>query len=298
MLTVTFAFLVATILALLFRQTRVFGVIGIFVLLCISPGIFGLLLGILGLLYYFIFVQPKRQELLPRDPRLLSSDESSRRSRGFPFLVLAVGIGGALALGTLPLTSADGPTKFLDKVRSSVSDDVIVLRTPGGLLEVSRIEATESIDARYAHEAFGVKIGELAPRIRVPATYRYTVELEPEWRVTRSDGVFTVVVPKERPSLPVAVDFAEIERDVAGTWMLVPFRGAQDLARLEQGVSMRLAQKAGSREYRDKQRQHARQTVREFVQKWLVEQTRYKHAKDDQIRVLFADESAVPKLLT
>ncbi len=295
MLTVTFAFVVATILALWFRQTRVFGVLGIFALLCISPLVFGVLLGILGLLYYYLFLQ-KRPELLPRDPRLLF-DESSRRSRNLPFLLLAVGIGGVLALNNLPLTSADGPAKLLDKVRSVASDDVIVLRTPGGLLEVSRIQATESIDARYAHELFGVEIGELTPRIRVPATYRYTIELEPEWRVMRSDGVFTVVVPKVKPSLPVAVDFAGIERDVAGTWVLLPFKRKADLAILEKSITTRLARKAAMRDYIDRQRPHARETIREFVRKWMGEQTRYRDARREDIRVLFADESVGAGLL-
>ena len=36
-------------------------------------------------------------------------------------------------------------------VRSVPSDELIVLRTPGGLLEVSRIHVTELLDARITH---------------------------------------------------------------------------------------------------------------------------------------------------
>jgi hypothetical protein len=43
MLTITFAFVVATCLFLVFSQTRALGVVGVFILLCINPVLFGLL---------------------------------------------------------------------------------------------------------------------------------------------------------------------------------------------------------------------------------------------------------------
>ena len=58
-----------------------------------------------------------------------------------------------------------------------------MLRTRGGVLEVSTIRTTEVFDATVKHSVFGIEIGEIAPRIRVPAIYRFYVELEPEWRV-------------------------------------------------------------------------------------------------------------------
>jgi len=167
-----------------------------------------------------------------------------------------------------------------------------VLRTPGGLLEVSRIQATEILDATIQHSIFGIDIGSTMPRIRVPAVYRYHIELAPEWRVVRADGVFTVVAPRVKPSLPVAVDFAGIQKDVAGSWILLPFTGDDDLDLLERSVTKRLEQKARSRDYIDRQREDARDTVREFARKWLVEQTRWKRAAYEDIRVLFADEPA------
>ncbi len=130
-----------------------------------------------------------------------------------------------------------------------------MLRTPGGLLEVSRIHATEMFDATIQHTIFGIKVGQTMPRIRVPAVYRYHIELEPEWRVVRADGVFTVVAPRIRPSVPVAVDFAGLEKDVAGSWMLLPFTSTEDLELLERSISKKLATKAASRDYLDRQRE-------------------------------------------
>lgn len=55
MLTITFAFVVATCLFFLFERTRWMGVVGVFVLLCINPLLFtGLLLLAGGAAYFFL----------------------------------------------------------------------------------------------------------------------------------------------------------------------------------------------------------------------------------------------------
>ena len=55
MITVTFAFVVATALFFLFERTRWMGVIGVFVLLCINPLLFGGLLLLAGVAFYFLY---------------------------------------------------------------------------------------------------------------------------------------------------------------------------------------------------------------------------------------------------
>jgi len=287
MLTVTFAFVLATALFFLFRQTRWMGVVGVFILLCINPLVFTSLLLLVGVVYYFLFVRKSYRTIFNKT-QLLNDD--TKGPRNTLLMLGALGLGGALALGSMTPTSGIAPSKILDAIRSTPSEEVIVLRTPGGLLEVSRIYATELIDARVTHKLFGIEIGELVPRIRVPAVYRYHIELAPEWRVLRTDGVFTVVAPRVQPSLPVAVDFMGIEKDVAGTWILLPWKSADDLNDLERGITEKLAQKAASRDYIDRQRRDARETVREFARKWLAEQTKWKSARYEDIRVLFADE--------
>ena len=195
MLTVTFAFVVATALFFLFRQTRWMGVVGVFVLLCISPLFFGGLLLLVGVAYYLFF----RRRIFPIVPQShnLLPDEAGRRTRNTFLPLLALVVGGALALGYSEPTSESAVSQIIGAVRSAPRDEVLVLRTPGGLLEVSRIQTTEVFDATVRHTILGVDIGETMPRIRVPAVYRYHVELEPEWRVVRSDGVFTLVAPTD-----------------------------------------------------------------------------------------------------
>jgi hypothetical protein len=257
--------------------------VGVFVLFVLEPLFCILLLALWGLAYYLY--KEKRYEILPR-----GSARSSERNRNIPPVVALLIVGGAVGLLFVEPNPGELSAGTLPIVRSEPSEEVIVLRTSGGLLEVSRIEVTEVMDARFRHTLLGVKIGETVPRIRVPAVYRYHVKLDREWKVLRKDGTFTIVAPSVRPSLPVAVNFAGMEKDVSGSWMMQPITGRADLDELERSITAKLERKAGSREYLERQRSDARATIREFARKWIVEQTRWKDADFRDIRVLFADE--------
>jgi hypothetical protein len=198
--------------------------------------------------------------------------------------------GALLAIAVTKLPSIRFWSTQQGAVRSAASDEVMVMRTPGGLLEVSRIHATEEFDTRFVHTLVGMRVGETVPRIRVPAVYRYHIELAPEWRVLRTSDTFTVVAPPVRPSLPVAVDLSRMEKDASGTWVLLPFTGSDALDDLERQLSARLASKAVMPAYVELQREHARRTVAEFVRKWLITQAQWQGVSQPRIRVLFADE--------
>jgi hypothetical protein len=87
--------------------------------------------------------------------------------------IVVGGIAGyKLALGNIDKTSA---------IVATISEPV-VMRTKGGLLEVSTITATELFQATTTHRAFGWDVAKTYSQIRVPATYRYHIELAPEWR--------------------------------------------------------------------------------------------------------------------
>lgn len=59
MLTITFAFVVATCLFFMFERTRGMGVIGVFVLLCINPLLFSALFLLAGGAFYFFYSRRK-----------------------------------------------------------------------------------------------------------------------------------------------------------------------------------------------------------------------------------------------
>lgn len=66
MLTITFAFVVATCLFFLFERTRGMGVIGVFVLLCINPLFFSALLLIVGGAVVYFILQRRAKHEFPK----------------------------------------------------------------------------------------------------------------------------------------------------------------------------------------------------------------------------------------
>ena len=174
------------------------------------------------------------------------------------------------------------------EVQLASPDQVEIIRTPGGLLQVSTIRSPETFQATTDHKFLGIDLGRTTTQIRVPATFDYHIELAPEWRVSvRGDGVL-VIAPPIRPTLPVAIDTARLEKFSSGTWSL--FTGPGELEALERSITQTLAIKAGTPSYLAFQREAARQTVQEFVAKWLLTQERFRTLPKRSIRVFFADE--------
>lgn len=172
--------------------------------------------------------------------------------------------------------------------QSPAADQFEVIRTKGGLLAVSTIKAPEFFQATADHQVLGVPVGQTTSQIRVSALYSYHVELAPEWKVTLRDKTFIVIAPRVKPTLPVAIDTAKLERYASGTWSL--FTGAGELDRLQSSISASLAKKATLPSYIQFQREAARTTVTEFVTKWLLGQQRWQPASDYKVQVFFADE--------
>jgi len=172
--------------------------------------------------------------------------------------------------------------------QSAAVDQFEVIRTKGGLLAVSTIKAPEFFQATADHEVLGVPVGQTTSQIRVQAVYSYHVELAPEWKVTLRDKTFIVIAPRVKPTLPVAIDTAKLERYASGTWSL--FTGAAELDRLQRSITATLATKAVLPSYIQFQREAARSTVTEFVTKWLVTQERWQPASAYKVQVFFADE--------
>lgn len=168
------------------------------------------------------------------------------------------------------------------------SGERIVMRTPGGLLEVSSVTAEERFDSSTQHTVLGVPVGRTVASVRVPTVYRYHVPLAPEWTFRQVGDTLIVVAPAVRPSLPVAIDTARLESFSAGVWS--PFTGEAAVAALQRSISERLERKAASPELVLLQRESARHTVTEFVRKWVLEQPRWKGATAPTVFVFFEDE--------
>jgi hypothetical protein len=166
------------------------------------------------------------------------------------------------------------------EVQLSAPDRIEVIRTPGGLLQVSTIKSPETFQATTDHRFLGIDLGQTTTQIRVPAVFNYHVELAPEWKVTVHGNAVLVIAPAIKPTLPVAIDTARLEKFSSGTWSL--FTGPGELDALQRSITQTLALKAATPSYLAFQR--------EFVAKWLLTQQRFDAGSTPSVRVFFADE--------
>ena len=74
-------------------------------------------------------------------------------------------------------TKVDGP--------SPLDEEIMVMPTKGLLLEVSGIKATEIFERNLLISILGISVGNTVLSIRVPAHYRYQIDLAPEWKISR-----------------------------------------------------------------------------------------------------------------
>src|SRR5260221_8128508 len=78
---------------------------------------------------------------------------------------------------------------------SPITDKPQVVYIKGGLLEISKITSPETFSASNDETILGIPIGKTITRIRVPAVYRYHVQLDPQWKVILKDQTFVVISP-------------------------------------------------------------------------------------------------------
>ena len=180
------------------------------------------------------------------------------------------------------------PGRVVPVCTSEVADRPEVIHIKGGLLEVSTIRSPEPFNASNDETILGIPIGKTIARIRVPVVYRYHVKLDPDWKVMLKDKTLVVISPPVTLSLPVAIDTEKLEAEASGRWSLLT--GESRKADLLKSITKTLAVKAASPSYVNFQREVARQTLKEFVAKWLVTQEQYKAAASYPIKVFFADE--------
>jgi len=165
----------------------------------------------------------------------------------------------------------------------------VVMRTPGGRLEVATVTTDEHFSRRDTRHLWGLSLGETVSEIRVPVTYRFHVELAREWVVTLEGTRATVRAPRLEPTVPVAFDTGAMQRSTRSGW--ARFDKDRNLAALERVVSAELSERARSPQALDLARDEARRTIAEFVTKWLLTAQRWSRDPDHSVVVLFPDEA-------
>ena len=103
-------------------------------------------------------------------------------------------------------------------------------------------------------------------QIRVKAVFRYHVPLDPKgWHVKRVGDQFRVIVPAVKPSLPVAIDTATLQKNTTSGWLR--FNKAENLDALEKDLTAQLEKRAAESRNIELQRPKARQAAKDPANK-------------------------------
>ena len=156
---------------------------------------------------------------------------------------------------------------FLDPAK------VELIRTPGGLLEVSAMEKVEEFGWRTSWDCPLVDCSSLpntVSKVRVKAHYVYQIPLAAEWRLAPEGDHYKLTVPALQLRRPVAFDTATMAIETTnGVFSPAAAPNRENAIR---HVGPELAQRGATAAYMDAQRQNAEKTVREFAGKWMTEQ--------------------------
>ena len=152
---------------------------------------------------------------------------------------------------------------------------VVILRTPGGLLEVSAMEKVEEFGWRTSWACPLVDCSSLPQtlsRVRVKAHYVYQIPLAAEWRLQRDGQRYKLTVPAPQLRPPVAFDTKSME--IATDSGLFSPAAAPNRESALRNLGPELAQRGATAAYLEAQRPSAEKTVREFARRWMLEQGR------------------------
>lgn len=201
----------------------------------------------------------------------------------------------SLAVAALVAAAALGAWYQLARFGGSVEQKVEILdpakvqviRTPGGLLQVSELARTEEFGWQTAWDCPVLDCSTLpktVSKIRVKAHYVYRVPLAADWRLEPEGDHYRLSLPPVQLQAPVAFETASMEILTTEQSMFSP-AVAPNRENALRRLGPELATRGATPAYLDAQQRSAEQTVREFARKWMVEQGK---RVERPIRVVFA----------
>ena len=152
---------------------------------------------------------------------------------------------------------------------------VILLRTPGGFLEVGSLEKAEefgwssSWDCRPLADCDKL-FGATVSRVRVRAQYTYRIPLAEKWRLVQDGQQWHLQVPPVQLGTPVAFHTSDLEIHTTKGWLSPSVAPNREL--LLRHLGPELARRGEQSAYLQAQRPMAEKTVVEFARKWMLEQ--------------------------
>jgi hypothetical protein len=201
------------------------------------------------------------------------------------FAIAAVAGFVAYRFDFFPLRQTQEQVKLLDPAQ------VIVLRTPGGMLEVATLQRVEEFGWQTTYTCpvidCGKLLGATVTRVRVPVHYTYRIPLADTWELRLDGKEYVLVVPAVQPAVPPAIDTAKLQLETQGGWTS-PGQDLNVQSTLRQ-LGPELERRSTQPHYLKMQEPHAAKTVTEFAQKWMHEQGK---ALQAPIRVTFKSGGA------
>lgn len=165
----------------------------------------------------------------------------------------------------------------------------IVMRTPGGLLEISRIKSYERFSRSDTRSIGPISLGTTESMIEVPALFRYHIEMAREWPVTCTPKACIVRAGPVKPTLPAGIYTSELKTRTSSGW--ARFNKHENLAQLTRDAEALLASRANDARNRDLALSVGRKTVEEFARTWLLKDSTFKRDPDFRVVVLFPGEA-------
>lgn len=224
-------------------------------------------------------------------------------------LVVVIGL-VTMYLGTLRESRkvmeapVEAAVELIEKLRPTINTttftewrDLSVKPNRGNILEIATAGATETFSRTKNLTLFDrVLPGSTSVfEISVPATYRYHIDLDGEWKLT-TDGTRVIVrAPRVVPSLPVAFDTAGMKKMTSAGWARWDLQ--ENLDALEGEITARLAERASDPESIAKVRDEARLAVARFVRTWLLSRNAWGGQGFEEIVVFFEGEEERPDVL-
>jgi hypothetical protein len=198
------------------------------------------------------------------------------RRASFPWRLLIVAHRVARSLETISITR-----QFAEYIPTVGPSD--------GILETATSSVPETFTQSDSAWLFNIiPLGTTVSEIRVPAIYRYHIQLRDPWKLVIRGQVCVVLAPQFQPSLPPAIDTAQMEKSVSDGWLR--FDTDDDLTSLEKGITAELDKRASDKLHRDFVREACRHSVADFVKTWLMKEDYWRDDRFHQIVVLFPDE--------
>lgn len=184
-------------------------------------------------------------------------------------LLLAAVVLGAAAAAWFLHGTREAAVAILDPAR------ILLLRTPGGFLEVAALEKVEEFgwSSRYTCPLVDCPnlLTPTISRIRVRARFTYRVPLAAEWKLVRHGDHYLLTVPEPQLQLPVAFHTEDMQiRTIESGWLSPP--AAPNREAVVRHLGPQLASRGADPAYLRALRPSAQRTVQEFARKWMLEQ--------------------------